>query len=184
MSYPQPQYPPPPQQWGPPVPSPPSKGTTIGAAVLALLAGLATALAIVVALITLGRYASGALTQPAVMISFGLNAVSCLLLLIGAIMLFARAGAGRFMVIAGAVIKLALLAWAVVSVGALGLMNPLGLLILLLSLVAAMLAIVPSTGRWIATKQPQPQHGFSPGYPPPGYPQPGQQPGYGPPKQW
>ncbi|GLZ35536.1 hypothetical protein Lesp02_77230 [Lentzea sp. NBRC 105346] len=188
MSYPQPPYPQQPQ-WGPPgpaFPKPPSKGTTITAAILALISGLLSSVFQVTSLVRLGEFLTTALGEPGFLVPFGLGVLATILQLLGAIMLFARVGAGRFLVLAAPVIALGLIAWNAVGYGFLGL-TPATLLLLVLDISAAVLAIVPPTGRWIAAKK-QPPPGFQqPGPPPPGYQQPGppppgyQQPGPPPP---
>lgn len=190
MSYPQQPYPQQPQpHWqgqGPGPGFPPkqaSGGTTITAAILALLSGLISAFFLVTSLIAISGYLDVAIGHAVFLISFGGQAISFLLLVIGGIMLFARAGAGRFMVIAGTVVKLGLAVWSFIGfsgIAAIGL-QLIGLIVLLMAIIAAVLAILPSTAAYIATKK-GPQ-GFPPqGPPPPGFPPQGSPP-YGMPQQ-
>ncbi|WP_285752751.1 hypothetical protein [Lentzea sp. NBRC 105346] len=190
MSHPQPPYPQQPQ-WGPPAPTPPSRGTAVAAGVLALVAGLFGAGDLIRFLVSVREYLGGVFQQPTFLVSIALQVLAVILLLIGGIMLFARAGAGRFLVVAGAVCVLGLVAWSIISIGV-AVLDLSALAVPLFAVLASVLALLPSTGQWIAAKK-QPPHGFpppppgyhQPGYPPPGYQQPGaQQPGYGPPRQW
>lgn len=183
MSYPQQPYPQQPQ-WGPPSqgagPKPPSGGTTITAAILALISGLVGAFALVASLIAIFEYLDNAFSHPIFLISFGAQTISVLALLVGAVMLFARAGAGRIMIIIGTVVLLGLVVWSFIQISQFGNLADIaatgptliGLIPLMLALVASVLAILPPTGAYIAAKKRGPR-----GYPPPGYPP---QPGYGP----
>ncbi|TWP48638.1 hypothetical protein FKR81_27315 [Lentzea tibetensis] len=190
MSYPQQPYPQQPQpHWqgqGPGPGFPPkqaSGGTTTAAAILALLSGLISGFFLVSSLIAISGYVGIAVDHPVFWISFGGQGIAVLLLLVGAIMLFARAGAGRFLVVAGVVIKLGLVVWSFIGVSGIVVARlPLiGLITLLLGIIAAVLAILPSTAAHIAAKKKGPQ-GFPPQGPPPGFPPQGPPP-YGMPPQ-
>jgi hypothetical protein len=199
VSYPQQPYPQQPQpQWGPPGPGfgpkQPSGGTTIIAAILALLSGLISGFFLVTSLIAILDFLDNAFGEPTFLISFGGQAISFLLLVIGGIMLFARAGAGRIMIIIGTVVKIGLVVWSFVAFPgflrftATGI-NIVGMAVLLMALIASVLAILPPTAAYIAAKkkggpQGHPPQGPPPGYPPQGTPQQGMpQQGYGQPQQ-
>lgn len=202
MSYPQQPYPQqPPPHWqgaGPGLQKPPSKGTTIASAIFALLCGLITAATLVLAIIQMGDAIGIVLDIPSVLISWVLLGLASLLLIIGGILLFARSGVGRFIVVAGGVFKLAsMVLLAVTSPFVTVIWIAVEGTVVLLGVLAAVFAILPSTGVWLKAKKQQqpPQHGFHgpppPGYgPPQGYPQQQQQQGfppqqgYGPPRQW
>lgn len=154
-------------------PKPPSAGTGITAGVLALLAGLIGACALAAHLVWISDYLRAVIGNLTFLTTIGLNALAALLLMFGAVLLFARVGAGRFMIIAGALLVLGMFAWSFIQVGVLA-ARALSLIILLLALVAAVLAVLPPTNAWIAAKK----RPMQPGFPPPGHP------GYGPPRQW
>ncbi len=119
--------------------------------------------------------------------------VVALLALLGGVLLFARLSAGRFLVVGAAALTvvLALLGFT----GVVGLVGgfffgvgPVGdvsLLAVLVSIAAAVLALLPSTGRWIATEsrsggqQPPGPQGWHPQQQPPQFP-----PGGPPPARW
>ncbi|GLZ35535.1 hypothetical protein Lesp02_77220 [Lentzea sp. NBRC 105346] len=130
------------------------------------------------------------LDQPPVIIGLVLQLLSVLVLGIGGAMLIARAAAGRFLVPLGALLVVLQLVLAIGQAAPffsrqllfhVGYLSDWALGVVLCALVAAVLAILPSTGAYIATKKPKQQ----PGFPPPGFPPPGNpQSGYGPPRQW
>jgi hypothetical protein len=138
---------------------------------------------------------------------FALQTIGTIGLLIGAVMLFARNGAGRFLVVIGAACVLALVGLAVAEFAApmlqkevfsVGFVTDMALYVLFGALLSAVAALMPSTSAHLAAKRtpvgypPPGQYPLPPGaYPPPPpgqYPPPGGQPpppgGHQPPQQW
>lgn len=130
--------------------------TTIAAAVLALNAALITGISLVPSLILVVHVFGRAHMDPSVYVALGGATLELLCLVVGAILLLVRVRAGRILVAAGATLKLVSLAvWPFFvpfsppeSAGSL----VLGAAAVVLSVAAAVLALLPSTGRWIAAK--------------------------------
>ncbi|GLZ35537.1 hypothetical protein Lesp02_77240 [Lentzea sp. NBRC 105346] len=148
----------------------PTQGTTIAAAILALIAGLnAGSQALTWIYIFNGgpmptAAAPGTETVergPAwtlIAAGFAVEAVSALLLILGAILLFARRTAGRYVTLAGmllvvgaAVARMFMMAMSGMPGTGSGLIA-FDFVGLGLPIAAGVLAMLPSTGRWIAAK--------------------------------
>jgi hypothetical protein len=199
-----------------------SGGTAITAGVLAILGGLWALVSMIggFAIASLDSsdldystynsvdgYSSGTYSVPDWLGTYGIilalvNLVVAVLLIVGAILLFMKKSAGRFMVAAGCGIVIligvtGIIVGAVMSadieggMGGAAIGGVIGFVALVPAIATLVLALVPPTGRWCAQNQAQPV-GYPPVSPPGGFPQAGQPGNFGqpggfgqqPPRQW
>jgi hypothetical protein len=206
-------------------PRPASGGTAITAGVLAILGGLWALVSMIggFAIASLDSsdleystynsadgYSSGTYTLPDWLGTYGIiialvNLVVAVLLIVGAILLFTKKSAGRFMVaggcglviligVAGIIVGAVMSADIEGGMGGIAVGGVIGFIALVPAIATLVLALVPPTGRWCAQDKVQ-VGGYPPVSPPGGFPQAGQpgqpgnfgQPGgFGqqPPQQW
>ncbi|WP_158888626.1 hypothetical protein [Amycolatopsis anabasis] len=183
MSYPQypgaPGYPPPQAGYPyPAMPRKPSGGTAITAGVLAVIVGLWHLVGLVRTVVHLVGHR---FFLPGLIIPTVLSLVLAVLVLLGALLLFLRKPAGRFLVITGAALGilygLVILVLDLTDARLGGLrfgMTLESLLAHLFEVAVLVLACLPPTGRWVRhrvlpTGYPTPYPAPPPGYPPQGW---------------
>lgn len=162
----QPYQPPVTSQWpgaGPfPGTRPVSGATGVLGGLLALAAGLALLIGMIWQIATFGRILSFALRVFQFQLGLGLQGLAIVLLIAGGLLLCLRVGAGRFLMVAGAVLLLVLLGLTLAEFSgfistvavfhAVGLQD-LAMLAIVFSLTGSLFGLLPSTARWVSTLQ-------------------------------